>query len=49
MLASVFQDGRWALVRIASDGSMEYAVPPVAGADVENPYVLATGGPTRGD
>ena len=49
VLASVFQDGRWALVRIAADGSMEYAVQPVAGGNVANPYVLATGGPTRGD
>ena len=49
VVASVFQDGRWALVRIAADGSMDYAVPPVAGENVENPYVLATGGPTRGD
>jgi hypothetical protein len=49
LIASVFQDGKWSLVRIASDGSMEYAVPPVAGEDVENPYVLETGGPALGD
>ena len=41
----VYQEGSWSLVRIASDGSMEYAVPPRPGADVtENPYVLPTGG-----
>jgi hypothetical protein len=49
VLAPVFQDGRWAVVRFASDGSMEYAVPPVAGGDGDNPYVLATGGPAVGD
>ena len=49
VLAPVFQDGQWAVVRIASDGSMEYAVPPVAGQDVDNPFVLATGGPSVGD
>ena len=49
VLAPVYQDGKWALVRFASDGSMEYAVPPVAGSDVDTPYVLAAGGPTVGD
>ncbi|MGA8246663.1 MAG: hypothetical protein WB797_07145 [Nocardioides sp.] len=44
VLAPVFQDGTWAIVRFATDGSMEYAVPPVAGRDTGNPYVLATGG-----
>ena len=44
VLAPVFQDGKWSIVRIASDGSMEYAVPPTPGDDVDNPYVLATGG-----
>jgi hypothetical protein len=29
-------------VRFASDGSMEYAVPPVAGHDADTPFVLAT-------
>ena len=43
MLAPVFQDGMWSIVRFASDGSMEYAMTPVPGQDVENPYVLATG------
>jgi hypothetical protein len=49
VLAPVFQDGHWAIVRIASDGSMEYAVAPIAGEDMTNPYVLATGGPALGD
>jgi hypothetical protein len=49
VLAPVFQDGKWAVVRFAPDGSMEYAVAPVRGQDVENPYVLATGGPVIGD
>jgi len=49
VLISVFQDGRWSIVRVASDGSMEYAVQPVAGEDVDNPFLLATGGPTLGD
>jgi hypothetical protein len=44
VLVPVFQDGAWALVRVASDGSMEYAVPPAPGADAENPYVLPSGG-----
>jgi hypothetical protein len=49
VLAPVFQDGNWSIVRFAADGSMEYAVPPVAGEDLDNPYVLATGGPAVGD
>jgi hypothetical protein len=41
-LAPVFQDGSWGLIRFASDGSMEYAVPPASGRDMDNPYVIAT-------
>jgi hypothetical protein len=48
VLAPVFQHQTWSLVRFASDGSMEYAVAPVAGQDLENPYVIATGGPVLG-
>lgn len=44
VLAAVFQDGEWSLVRIAVDGSMEDAVPPVAGRPEANPYVLPFGG-----
>jgi hypothetical protein len=44
VLATMFQAGKWSVVRIASDGSMEYAVPPIAGQDLDNPFVLPTGG-----
>jgi hypothetical protein len=41
VLAPVFQDGKWAVVRIASDGRMEYAVPPVpSAAELTSPFVL---------
>ncbi len=49
VLAPVFQDGQWAIVRFASDGSMEYADPPVPGTDVDAPFILATGGPVLAD
>lgn len=42
VLARVFQEGQWAIVRIGLDGTMEYAVEPRAGEDVEPPFVLAT-------
>ena len=48
-LAAVYQDGQWAIVRFASDGSMEYAAPPVPGTDVDAPFILATGGPVLAD
>lgn len=41
VVAPFYQDGRWSLVRIASDGSMEYAVAPVAGGE-EDGFVLET-------
>jgi hypothetical protein len=41
VLAPVYQNGRWSIVRFASDGSMEYAVAPIPGEDLRNPYVLA--------
>jgi hypothetical protein len=45
VLIPVYQEGAWSLVRVASDGSMEYAVTPRPGVDVTvNPYVLPTGG-----
>ncbi len=31
-------------MRLASDGSMEYAVAPVKGPDDQSPFVLPTGG-----
>jgi hypothetical protein len=49
VLAPVFQDGSWSLVRFASDGSMEYATTPISGNDVETPYLLAIGGPVLAD
>jgi len=49
VLAPVFQAGQWSIVRVASDSSMEYAVPPVAGEDVANPFVLSVGGLVLGD
>jgi hypothetical protein len=42
VLVSVYQNGHWSIVRIASDGSMEYAVPPVAGDMDHSPFVLET-------
>jgi hypothetical protein len=45
VLVPVYQEGSWSLVRVASDGSMQYAVAPRPGVDVtDNPYVLPTGG-----
>jgi len=44
MLASTYQDGQWAIVRIASDGSMEYAVAPAKGPYDASPFILPTGG-----
>jgi hypothetical protein len=44
LLAPVFQGGTWAVVRIASDGSLEYAVKPVKGLFDVSPFVLPTGG-----
>jgi hypothetical protein len=45
VLVPIYQEGTWSLVRIASDGSLEYAVAPRPGVDVTvRPYVLPTGG-----
>ncbi|HEY3528103.1 MAG TPA: hypothetical protein VGK78_03060 [Nocardioides sp.] len=44
VLAPFFQDGTWSIVRVGSDSNMEYAVPPVSGDDVDNPFILPTGG-----
>jgi hypothetical protein len=49
VLAPVFQDNTWSLVRFAPDGTMEYALPPTPGKDMGNPYVVATGGVVQGD
>ena len=40
LLATMFQDGQWAVLRIGVDGSREYAVAPTGGEDVESPFVL---------
>jgi hypothetical protein len=48
VLAPFFQEAKWSLVRVASDGSMEYAVAPAPGGE-ENPFVLPTGGMPIGD
>lgn len=43
VLATVYEDGRWAILRIGLDGSREYAVAPVTGfEDFESPFVLPT-------
>jgi hypothetical protein len=41
VLATVYQAGHWAVVRVGLDGSREYAVPPVAAQDdVQPPFLL---------
>jgi hypothetical protein len=40
VLATVFEKGRWAILRIGLDGSREYAVAPVDGEDFESPFRL---------
>jgi hypothetical protein len=41
VLATVFEKGRWAVIRIGLDGEREYAVPPVPGNDYDGaPFVL---------
>jgi hypothetical protein len=42
VLATVFQAGQWAVLRIGLDGEREYAVEPVPGEDVDSPFVLAS-------
>jgi len=43
VLATVYEQGRWAVLRIGLDGSREYAVEPVEGADeMQSPFVLPT-------
>jgi hypothetical protein len=44
LLTTIYQDGKWSIVRVGIDGSLEYAVPPVSGNDVDSPFVLPTGG-----
>ena len=41
VLATIYQNGQWAVVRIGFNGSREYALPPVTATDdVEPPFVL---------
>lgn len=42
VLTVTWQDGEWAVVRVGLDGSMEYAVAPVSGSDMERPFFLQT-------
>jgi hypothetical protein len=43
VLVVTYQDGRWAVVRLGVDGSMEYAVAPRTGSmDARSPFVLQT-------
>lgn len=42
LLLVTYQDGEWAVVRLTEDGSMEYAVQPVAAGEDENPFRLTT-------
>jgi hypothetical protein len=42
VLATVFQGGQWAVLRIGLDGEREYAVGPAPGEDMESPFVLPT-------
>ena len=44
LLVPMFQDGSWSVVRVASDGTMEYAVAPHEGPMEASPYILPTGG-----
>lgn len=43
LLVVTYQEGEWAVVRLGLDGSMEYAVAPVAGVDLERPIMLQQG------
>lgn len=43
VLATIYQDGQWAVVRIGLDGSRDYAIAPVAATDdVDPPFLLPT-------
>ena len=43
VLAVVVDGTQWSVLRLGDDGSMEYAVAPVAGDEVSRPYVLPAG------
>lgn len=40
VLVTTYSSGDWAVVRIGIDGSQEYALPPVAGGDMDSPFLL---------
>jgi hypothetical protein len=40
VLMVTYADGAWGIVRLGLDGSMEYAVPPREGSDLERPFFL---------
>ncbi len=42
LLMRTYQSGEWAVVRVGLDGSLEYAVAPVAGEDLAAPFLLQT-------
>jgi hypothetical protein len=44
VLVPIFQGRSWSLVRVSSDGSMEFAVAPRRGSIESSPFVLPTGG-----
>ncbi len=41
VLATVYEQGRWALIRIALNGAREYALAPEAGEDIATPFLVA--------
>jgi hypothetical protein len=42
ILATVFGNGRWSVIRFALNGAREYALSPVAGEDTEPPFLVAS-------
>jgi hypothetical protein len=42
VLATVYEKGKWAVLRVGLDGSREYAIEPTAGEDTDRPFVLPT-------
>jgi hypothetical protein len=40
VLTVVYHAGEWSVVRVGVDGSLEYAVPPVAGDDMQRPFIV---------
>ncbi len=40
LLIRTYQQGEWAIVRVGLDGTLEYAVAPVAGSDLNAPFLL---------